>query len=129
MEETLGKRIMQCRKQLHLTQDQLADKLGVTAQAVSKWENNQSCPDIATLPKLASIFGITTDALLGVNAQSLTHTAEVITEESGSDDLHIKNSKWEIRYNCNRVALAFWVLSVGVQLLLAKLLSMDVVTI
>ena len=46
MEKTLGKRIMLHRKALGLTQEQLAEKLGVTAQAVSKWENDQSCPDI-----------------------------------------------------------------------------------
>ena len=69
MEQTLGKRIMEHRKALGLTQDQLAEKLGVTAQAVSKWENDQSCPDITMLPKLADIFGITTDALLGIPSQ------------------------------------------------------------
>ena len=50
MEQTLGKRIEENRKKLGLTQDQLAEKLGVTAQAVSKWENDQSCPDITMLP-------------------------------------------------------------------------------
>ena len=66
MEQTLGKRIMHHRKRMGLTQDQLAEKLGVTAQAVSKWENDQSCPDITMLPKLADIFGISVDALLGL---------------------------------------------------------------
>lgn len=42
MEQTLGKRIVHYRKQLGLTQDQLAERLGVTAQAVSKWENEVS---------------------------------------------------------------------------------------
>ena len=64
MDQTLGKRISSHRKKLGMTQDQLAEKLGVTAQAVSKWENDQSCPDIAMLPKLAEIFGVTTDYLL-----------------------------------------------------------------
>ena len=62
---TLGKRIAAGRKELGLTQDQLAEKIGITAQAVSKWENDQSCPDISTLPKLADILETTTDALLG----------------------------------------------------------------
>jgi len=65
MDQTLGKRIMHHRKRLNLTQDQLAEKLGITPQAVSKWENDLSCPDITMLPKLAAIFGITTDQLLG----------------------------------------------------------------
>ncbi len=42
MEQTLGKRIAENRKRLKLTQDQLAEKLGITAQAVSKWENDVS---------------------------------------------------------------------------------------
>ena len=65
MEETLGKRIVAHRKRLGLTQDQLAEKMGITAQAVSKWENDQSCQDISALPQLADIFGITIDTLLG----------------------------------------------------------------
>lgn len=69
-QETLGKRIAASRKALGLTQDALAEKLGVTAQAVSKWENDQSCPDIAMLPKLAEIFDITIDALLGVERKA-----------------------------------------------------------
>ena len=64
MEQSLGKRIVQYRKQMGLTQDQLAEQLGVTAQAVSKWENDISCPDINMLPRLAEIFGTTTDTLL-----------------------------------------------------------------
>ena len=77
--DTLGKRIAYHRKTLGLTQEQLAEKLGVTAQAVSKWENDQSCPDIGILPQLAEIFGVTTDALLGREAPA--KLAEVVTEE------------------------------------------------
>ena len=53
------------RRKLGLTQEGLAQKLGVTNQAVSKWESGQSCPDIALLPALADIFGITLDQLFG----------------------------------------------------------------
>lgn len=72
MEETLGKRIAAHRRRLGLTQDRLAELLGVTAQAVSKWENDQSCPDITTLPKLSNIFGCTIDALLGMEARPVS---------------------------------------------------------
>jgi len=68
MEQTLGNRISENRKRLGLTQDALAEKLGVTAQAVSKWENDQSCPDISTLPRLARILGVSTDTLLGMES-------------------------------------------------------------
>lgn len=67
MELTLGKRIGQLRRAKGITQEALAEKLGVTPQAVSKWENDGSCPDIALLPELAKILGISTDELLTGN--------------------------------------------------------------
>lgn len=63
---TLGKRIAMLRKNQGWTQEQLGEKVGVSAQAVSKWENDLACPDITTLPILADLFGITTDELLGI---------------------------------------------------------------
>jgi transcriptional regulator with XRE-family HTH domain len=62
----MGKRIMQLRKEKGYTQEQLAEMMGVSAQAVSKWENDVSCPDISILPMLAEKLGVTTDELLGV---------------------------------------------------------------
>ena len=64
METTLGKRIAALRKQKELKQDDIAQLLEVSPQAVSKWENDQTCPDIGLLPKLAQILGVTTDELL-----------------------------------------------------------------
>lgn len=63
---TMGKRIMALRKAAGMTQEQLAEKLGVSPQAVSKWENDISCPDISALPLIASLFGVSTDQLLGI---------------------------------------------------------------
>lgn len=62
---TLGARIGQYRRKLGLTQEGLAQRMEVTNQAVSKWESDQSCPDISLLPKLADLFGITMDELFG----------------------------------------------------------------
>lgn len=62
--ETLGKRIAGLRKEKNLKQDDLAQKLEVSPQAVSKWENDQTCPDISLLPLLARELGVTVDALL-----------------------------------------------------------------
>ncbi len=64
--ETLGSRISEQRKKSGLTQEEFAEKLGVTAQAVSKWENDVSCPDIMLLPKIAGIFNVSIDELMGV---------------------------------------------------------------
>ena len=53
------------RKKQGLTQEELAGKLGVTNQSVSKWESAQCCPDISLIPKLADIFEISIDELFG----------------------------------------------------------------
>ena len=64
MENTLGKKIATRRKERGFTQDELAEQLAVSPQAVSKWENDLSCPDIQLLPKLAELLGCTVDDLL-----------------------------------------------------------------
>ncbi len=64
MNESIGKRISRLRKEKAMSQETLAFKLGVSSQAVSKWENDQSCPDIALLPSLAKILEVTVDELL-----------------------------------------------------------------
>lgn len=113
MEKTIGKRIAEHRRRLGLTQDQLAEKLGVTAQAVSKWENDQSCPDISALPVLAEIFGISVDELLGREAGQTVHSAEVLQDEK---------PHWEFTYNTSmktNLGLAIWVLLMGVLLLVS----------
>ncbi len=68
--ETIGKRISENRKRKNIKQDELAEMLCVSPQAVSKWENDISCPDISLLPKLAEILGITVDELLSGKQES-----------------------------------------------------------
>ena len=63
MAKTIGKKLHELRKQSGFTQDYVAEKLGVSAQAVSKWENDIACPDIMTLPNIAELYGITIDEL------------------------------------------------------------------
>ncbi len=65
---SFGNKIAQYRKQLGLTQEALAIQLGVTNQAVSKWESDVCYPDIALLPKLADIYGVSLDVLFGREA-------------------------------------------------------------
>lgn len=64
MNESIGNRIAKYRKAKGMTQESLANLMGVSSQAVSKWETDASCPDISTLPQLCRILGITTDELL-----------------------------------------------------------------
>ena len=129
---TLGKRIAENRKRLGLTQDQLAEKLGLTAQAVSKWENDQSCPDITMLPKLAEIFDITTDELLGREVPPKVHTAEVVNDDKESSafvEVHNEQDGWTFKWDGGRkgaVMFAVMVLMIGGLLLAAKFLHWDV---
>lgn len=132
MESTLGNRITKNRKRLGLTQDQLAEKLGITAQAVSKWENDLSCPDISILPKLADIFEISIDELLGRSVPVPAKEVSVVTEnddnnssftfdsDSGKMDVHWEGIKLE------GIGLACWVLLTGIIYLVTQILSIDV---
>ncbi len=63
-ELSLGQRIAVLRREQGMTQEALSEALNITPQAVSKWENNQSCPDIMTLPPLAQLLGVSVDTLL-----------------------------------------------------------------
>lgn len=65
----IGKIIANCRKEKGITQEELANHLGVSKPAVSKWESGQSYPDILLLPELASFFNITVDQLIGYEPQ------------------------------------------------------------
>lgn len=64
MKKTLGTLLAETRKQKGMTQLELAEKMGVTDKAVSKWERDLSCPDVATLPLLAETLGLSVEDLL-----------------------------------------------------------------
>lgn len=83
---TLGARIAGLRKEKGYTQEEFSDMLGVSAQAVSKWENDISCPDIMLIPQIASILGITTDELLTGKAPE-NKTNEETTEIKAPADV------------------------------------------
>lgn len=66
MKKTLGMMISSKRKEKGMTQLELADLMGVSDKAVSKWERDLSCPDVNSLPKLAEIFEISVDELMQI---------------------------------------------------------------
>ena len=66
MKENMGQIIKRLRKERNLTQEELAEQLNVSAQAISKWENGTSMPDISQVVPLANLFGVPTDVLFGV---------------------------------------------------------------
>ena len=88
----LGKKIRQLRFKAGLTQEQLAEKLGIGAQAVSKWENAAAMPDITALPLLAEIFGVSIDDLFDLtNEQRLNRIENRLdTEEDLPQDVFME---------------------------------------
>ena len=63
MAENMGEVIRRLRKERDMTQEELAEQLGITPQAISKWENNTAMPDISQVVPLANFFGVSTDTL------------------------------------------------------------------
>ena len=74
----IGETIARLRKERSMTQEALAECLGVSAQTISKWENSTTCPDIMLLPVLADLFGVTVDDLYG----RITTEKRISREES-----------------------------------------------
>lgn len=119
---TLGKRILYYRKRMGMTQEQLAERMGVTAQAVSKWEHDLSCPDVTCLPRLAEVFGITTDQLLGLTGSSPQKESR---EEPPREDRQY-HCQWDFRFGKDSAFFGlFLVLSGGIYLI-ATLLELEV---
>lgn len=69
MELNIGKSVRALRQERNVTQEELANAIGVTAQAVSKWERNEGYPDVTMLPKIARYFGVSLDTVYGVDAK------------------------------------------------------------
>lgn len=77
----IGKHIKANRLRLDLTQERLAEKLNVTAQAISKWESGNSFPDITLLPELSAIFGISIDELFETSEETQLNRIEAMLEK------------------------------------------------
>ncbi|MBR4278605.1 MAG: helix-turn-helix transcriptional regulator [Clostridia bacterium] len=78
----IGHKIKELRKQRGITQEQLANSIGISFQAVSKWENNIALPDISLAPMLASYFGVTMDELFEFNLKEIEDDVERIADEA-----------------------------------------------
>ncbi len=84
MSECMGQIIRKLRKERNLTQEELAEQLGITYQAVSRWENGTGMPDISQIVPLSSVFGVTTDFLFNVEGTNSTEEAYRIVSEACS---------------------------------------------
>lgn len=98
---TIADRILELRKVKGISQEELADKIGISRQAVSKWESGQSIPDLDKIIALSEYFGVTTDFLL-----------------KGIDTNRENNEKKENPYIFNAVATAFNFLGLAISTLI-----------
>lgn len=78
----IGKKIKELRKQRGITQEQLAENIGISFQAVSKWENNISLPDITLAPLLAGYFGISMDELFDFSLKEIDCAVKNIVDDA-----------------------------------------------
>ena len=69
---TIGSNIKKLRRERDITQEQLADFLHLTPSAISQWETDRVLPDIQYIPKLAHLFSVSADEILGINVQKTT---------------------------------------------------------
>ena len=79
---SIGNKIKTLRRQRGITQEQLAESIGISFQAVSKWENDIALPDITPAPALASFFGVTMDELFNYNLRETAEKIEAVCDEA-----------------------------------------------
>ena len=122
----LSDRLQALRKSHGLSQEQLAEKLDVSRQAISKWESGQANPDINNLLKLSSIYEVSTDYLLSgreVDSQIIYNDRVIYKEKKGFKKLHDLPASM-------RVALAILIIAFGVFVVIPILfiLSMELLS-
>ena len=123
----IGNNISALRKKKGITQEELANELGVSAQAVSKWENNSSCPDVSLLTKIADYFGVSVDALLRENEEDIVNSSENKDANAKSSDdkknIMIKVTQQNGKENIIKVPFKFvkFGLNIGICLALARI--------
>ena len=82
----IGERLKNARSEHGLTQEQVAEELGVSRQSISNWENNRSYPDIVSVIKLSDLYSISLDELLKEDKKMIEHLDDATNE--------VKSRKW-----------------------------------
>ena len=93
----MGENIALHRRAAGLTQEMLADRLGVTSQAVSKWERQISCPDVSLLPVMAEVFDMAIDELFAVSDENAVHRIDALPWE---EDGRVRIAVFEGKHLC-----------------------------
>lgn len=89
MAKSIGAIIRELRCARNLTQEQLAENLGITAQAISKWENNIGMPDISQVVPIAHFFGVSTDVLFGVASDMTFDEVQLLIDTATAKESYI----------------------------------------
>jgi len=89
----IGSNIKQLRQRMNLTQEQVANKLGVSYQAVSKWEVGANTPDIALLPDIANLFGVSIDSLFSDNIDEFAEALSLAKDDDVIRVVQMKGKK------------------------------------
>ena len=92
----IGQKIKELRQENNLTQEELAEQLGVSPQAISRWENSTTYPDITLLPIIANMFDVTIDYLLDMDSYKMKEELKNIIEQ---DDKFANQGKVKEREN------------------------------
>lgn len=117
----LAEKLQQLRKRNNLSQEQLADKLGISRQSISKWESEQSAPEIDKIVQLSEIFGVTTDYLL-------KDIEECPANSVLSDKYKNPNSSSKrLRLIIATICIAFSIISIFVMWVLSKIYPAPIV--
>lgn len=84
MKQSMGQIIRKLRKERNLTQEELAEQLNITYQAVSRWENETGMPDISQVIPLTNVFGVSVDVLFGTQNINQDEEVKRIIEEASA---------------------------------------------
>ena len=117
----LSARLREHRRRLEMTQEDVANALGVAPQTVSKWERAETYPDITLLPALANLFDVTVDELLGMEQ---IREARRIGEVYTAARLHLRQKDWRGAIEVYEHALQIWPNDAGILTDLAMALAL-----
>ena len=117
----LPQKLREYRKRRGMTQENAAEALGVAPQTVSKWERGETYPDVLMLPALAHLFGVSTDALLGMDEMSAhQRRGEAYTQAR----IHMRRHDWNAAVSVYEEALSIWPENDGLMCDLAMALAL-----
>lgn len=116
----LADKIIKLRRESGMSQEELAEKLNVSRQAVSKWECNETVPDIQKIIQLSELFSVTTDYLLKDNIESVDGNT-IHSESDSTEDTTVIVKREKRAISMWELSEAYWILITAIYLLVSFL--------